>query len=422
MRCSLRGAACRGGTGRRARPAHSVGLLSRRGAPPHATYLFKHALVQDAAYGTLLREPSRALHARIASALESQFPDIAESQPELLARHCAEAGLIEKAARLWGKAGLWSLARSAIVEAEAQLTRALEIAACRAPRASPRADRASGRACEDARCRPGATRPGNQSAPSSKRAFYCARRRGRASRGPGCVVFGPLRILGEPCGVRRELRAGVAEQCLSLAQKHRGDVPLVIAHGLLGTALVVSGDFLEGQGHLDRADALYDPEGHSRPLLTKFGLGFALFLTFRCYARWALGRPEAARVDVERALGDARKIGHGITLMAALHLTGDDISSAWERSPRRKAQADELVALAEEKSTLALLAHGMADQSCVLALSGETSKAVQSFERAIAYDRSLASTVEIPSRRPFWRRFTRTSDNSTMPGAASAKP
>ena len=81
------------------------GLLSREGSPPQAMYLFKHALVQDAAYGTLLREPRRALHARIADAIEGRFPEVADSQPETLARHCTEAGLIEKAASLWGKAG-----------------------------------------------------------------------------------------------------------------------------------------------------------------------------------------------------------------------------------------------------------------------------------------------------------------------------
>jgi predicted ATPase len=69
-----------------------AGLLFRQGVPPQAAYLFKHALVQDAAYGTLLREPRRALHARIAETLESQFTEIAENQPELLARHCTEAG------------------------------------------------------------------------------------------------------------------------------------------------------------------------------------------------------------------------------------------------------------------------------------------------------------------------------------------
>jgi predicted ATPase len=62
-----------------------AGLLFRQGVPPHATYLFKHALVQDAAYGMLLREPRRALHARIAETLESQFTEIGESQPEPLA-------------------------------------------------------------------------------------------------------------------------------------------------------------------------------------------------------------------------------------------------------------------------------------------------------------------------------------------------
>ena len=93
----------------------AAGLLFRQGAAPHAAYLFKHALVQDAAYGTLLREPRRALHARIAETLESQFAEIAENRPELVARHCTEAGVIEKAANLWGKAGRRSLARSAFV-------------------------------------------------------------------------------------------------------------------------------------------------------------------------------------------------------------------------------------------------------------------------------------------------------------------
>ena len=125
----------------------AAGLLFRQGVPPHATYLFKHALVQDAAYGTLLREPRRAFHARIAEALESQFAEIAESQPELLARHCTEAGLIEKAASLWGKAGHRSLDRSALVEGTEQLNHAL--AQFAALPSSPRcaASRSSSKSC-----------------------------------------------------------------------------------------------------------------------------------------------------------------------------------------------------------------------------------------------------------------------------------
>jgi class 3 adenylate cyclase len=104
----------------------AAGLVFRQGVSSQANYLFKHALVQDAAYGTLLREPRRELHARIAVALESQFPEIVETKPELLAHHCGEAGLIEKAADLWGKAGRRSVERSALVEAVVQLTRALD--------------------------------------------------------------------------------------------------------------------------------------------------------------------------------------------------------------------------------------------------------------------------------------------------------
>jgi predicted ATPase len=103
----------------------AAGLLFRQGVPPHATYLFKHALVQDEAYGTLLREPRRELHARIAETIESKFAEVAESQPEILARHYAETSLTEKAASLLGKAGQRSLERSALVEAAEQLTRAL---------------------------------------------------------------------------------------------------------------------------------------------------------------------------------------------------------------------------------------------------------------------------------------------------------
>ena len=94
--------------------------------PPHASYLFNHALVQDAAYGTLLRDARRELHARIAGSIESQFAELAQRQPELLARHYTEAGHIEKAALQWGKAGQRSLERSALAEAAEQIGRALK--------------------------------------------------------------------------------------------------------------------------------------------------------------------------------------------------------------------------------------------------------------------------------------------------------
>ena len=105
------------------------GLLFVRGTPPQSTYIFKHALVQDAAYGTLLRGRRQQLHARIAATLEDRFPEIVLAQPALLARHCAEAGLAEKAVVYWLKAGQQALARSAMTEAVAQLRKGLDVLA-----------------------------------------------------------------------------------------------------------------------------------------------------------------------------------------------------------------------------------------------------------------------------------------------------
>ena len=103
-----------------------AGLVFQRGTPPEAAYLFKHALVQDTAYSTLLRGPRRQLHARIAEALTAHYPELMDSQPELFAQHYAEAGLIEKSAAYWGKAGHGSAARSAMAEAAAQFRKGLD--------------------------------------------------------------------------------------------------------------------------------------------------------------------------------------------------------------------------------------------------------------------------------------------------------
>jgi predicted ATPase len=101
-------------------------LVFQRGTPPEAAYLFKHALVQDTAYSTLLRGPRRQLHARIAEALEAQLPELMDTQPELFAQHYAEAGLVEKSVAYWGKAGHGSAARSAMAEAAAKFRKGLD--------------------------------------------------------------------------------------------------------------------------------------------------------------------------------------------------------------------------------------------------------------------------------------------------------
>src|SRR3989441_4825602 len=102
-------------------------LVFQRGVPPQVTYIFKHALVADAAYQSLLKSTRQQYHQRIAHVLEAQFPETAEAQPELVAHHCTEAGLIEQAVGYWQKAGQSAVHRSAHREAIAHLRQGLEV-------------------------------------------------------------------------------------------------------------------------------------------------------------------------------------------------------------------------------------------------------------------------------------------------------
>ena len=235
-----------------------AGLLFRQGVPPHATYLFKHALVQDAAYGTLLREPRRALHARIAEALESQFAEIAESQPELLARHCTEAGLIEKAARLVGQGGT-AVAGALGAGRSRRAANARPRPDCDLARhtgAASRADQAPGRAYKPAHAYQRLCRPGDQggcgAGTPADRTSGSAR---RASRRPTAVVFGPLRLLGrELCSVQRRRLRELAAQFLALAEKQRATVPLMIGHRIMGISLMLYGRHCGKPGTLRSGD------------------------------------------------------------------------------------------------------------------------------------------------------------------------
>jgi predicted ATPase/class 3 adenylate cyclase len=376
-----------------------AGLLFRQGVPPHASYLFKHALVQDAAYGTLLREPRRALHARIAEGLESQFTEIAESQPELLAHHCTEASQIEKAARLWGKAGQRSLARSALVEAVAQFRRALDQIASLP--ATPPLRR------EQIKFQVALITPlihvKGYAAPETKAAAEHA-----------CLLIEQAEALGEPCedplllfsalyGVwaanyvafNGDALRELSMQFLALAKKQRTTGPLMIGHRLMATSLVYTGKIAEGRAHYDQAMALYDPAEHRR-LAARFGQDVRVVIfSMRSLALWLLGFPDVARTDLERALKDAREIGQAATLMYALrcalllHLLTGNYAAA-------TAQAQELVALAEEKGALMWKAAGMVDQGFVLALTGNPSDAIQMILSGITAWRSAGSTLNIP--------------------------
>jgi class 3 adenylate cyclase/predicted ATPase len=385
----------------------AAGLLFQQGVPPHASYLFKHALVQDAAYGTLLREPRRTLHTRIAETLESRFADIAENQPEILARHCTEAGLIEKAAALWGKAGLRSLKRSALAEAIEQLTRALGQIATLPATATLRREQIK---LQVALITPLMHVKGF-AAPETKTAMERARLLIEQAEAIGEPLEDPLLLFSVLYGFfaanyvafNGDVIRDLAAQFLALAQKQGATVPLMVGHRVMGASLVHTGDLAPGGVHYDQALALFDPTEH-HPLATRFGqdIGVAL-LSFRSWSQWLLGYPEAALTDSDNALKDARAIGQAATLMFAL-LNGSLTQILYGNYAIANAETDELAALAHEKSALLWKAFATSMQGCLLALTGKCADAVHMINAGITARRSTGATLWAPFHMSYLAR------------------
>jgi predicted ATPase/class 3 adenylate cyclase len=376
-----------------------AGLLFRQGKPPNATYLFKHALVQDVAYGTLLREPRRALHARIADVLESRFAEIAENQPELLARHCTEAGLIEKAAGLWGKAGQRSLERSALVEAAEQLRRALSQIAV-LPR-TPALRR------EEIKLQVALIAP-----LIHVRGYAASEVKAAAERAR--LLIEQAKSLGEPpedplllfsvlytfwassyVGFNGDTIRKLAAQFLALAEKDGATILLVVGHRLMGSSLLQTGDIALGRAHYDQAIAFYDPIEH-RPLVTRFGHDNRVAaLAFRALAHWLLGYPEAANADIQQSLTYAREIGQAATLMMALSCTCLTHVSCGNYEATNR-QTEEAIALADEKAAPFWKAIGMMNQGWLFAQKGKFADAVQMLTSGIVAYRSTGARMWLP--------------------------
>jgi predicted ATPase len=384
-----------------------AGLLFRQGVPPQATYLFKHALVQDAAYGTLLREPRRELHGRITETLEKQFADIAESQPELLARHCTEAGQIEKAAAFWGKAGQRSLERSALVEAVAQLTRAIEQIGALPP--TPVLRR------EEIKLQVALINPllhvKGYAAPETKTAAERARLLIEQAEALGEPPEDPLLLfsvlyafwIANLVAFKGDAARELAAQFLALAKQQATTAPQMIGHRLMGMSFLHIGEIAKGRVNLDSAIGLYNPVEH-RPLSTRFGHDSGVsILCFRSMALWLLGFPEAARQDAYDAVDHAREIGQAATSMYALiitpftHFHRGDYATA-------NAQLDEAIQLADEKDAMFWKAWGMMQRGCVLTLTGKPSDAVETITSGITAWQSTGSTLYLPLYLTFLAR------------------
>ena len=365
----------------------SAGLLFSQGVPPQASYLFKHALVQDAAYGTLLREPRRALHARIAEILERQFADVAESRPELLARHCVEAGLTEKAAAFWGQAGQQSLARSALVEAIEQLTRALDQIAMLPATPALRREQINYQVGLAMALMP----TKGHAAPETKVAFERARLLIEQAEALGEQPDDPLLLFSVLYGFyvaswsafNGRLVRELAEQFFALAEQSGTTVPLMVGHRQMGAALSYTGEISRGQTHFDQALELYDPVKH-RNLVTRFGQDVRVAILFqRSLSLWLLGNPDAALVDAAKAISDARQIGHAASLTYALLFTWF-VQIFCGNYSAAAAQAVEIVAIADAKGSALWNACGVVVQGCTAAVTGTASEAAPTITTALA--------------------------------------
>jgi predicted ATPase len=376
----------------------TAGLLFRQGLPPHATYLFKHALVQDAAYGTLLRDGRRALHARIADILEREFAEIAERRPELLARHYAEAGLSEKAARLWGKAGTQSLQRSALIEAIEQMSRALALIAVLPATAALRREQlrlqvalitplrhVKGVASSEARA----------AAEQARLLIEQAQTLGEAPDDPLLPFVALYGIwLTFFAGFNGDRAPELAEQFLYLAEKQEAVAPRLIAHRIMGISSLIGGEIATGRAHLDCAIALYDPTVH-RALAARFADVRVSVLCYRSWALWLLGYPQAVLADVDRAVDAARHSGQVAALMYALVYcswpcawTGNDVAA--------EDLLREAVALAEKTGATMWKGQGSALLGCVLALRGSAAEAVAAITSGLADERATGTTLWQP--------------------------
>jgi predicted ATPase len=376
----------------------AAGLLFRRGVPPDATYLFKHALVQDAAYGTLLREPRRALHARIAQSLESQFAETAESQPERLARHCTEAGQIEKAAGLWGKAGQRSLARSALAEAVTQLTRALDQIATLPATPVLRRDQIKFQvALTNA-----LMHTKGYSSPETRASLDHARLYIERAEELGEPPEDPLLLFSVLYGfwvanvtsfdgdAAREL----AMEFLTLAERQGSTVPRMIGHRLMGRTLIDTGNIVAGCRHCDQALALCDPE--HRPLAMRFGQDTEVsVLSFRPLGLWLLGYSDRAVADTSQAMKRAREIGQVATLMFTLAHTPLPLVLSGDYAIASD-HADEVVALANEKGAPLWKAIGTILQGVLMGLTGDPAGAVQRIASGIRALRAVGTKLDIP--------------------------
>jgi class 3 adenylate cyclase/predicted ATPase len=372
-------------------------ILLVQGLPPEAAYRFKHALIQDAAYENLLKSRRQVLHRRVAEMLRVAAG--AAVEPELLAHHFTQAGLTEDAIEWWGKAGQRSLERSALFEAVAQFTRALDQIATLPGTPALRREQIKLQVALITAL----IHVRGYSAPETRTAVERAHLLIEQAEALGEPPEDPLLLFAVLYGIwaaagftfNGDAMLEIAAQFLALAEKQGAAFPLMVGHRLMGVSLMYTGNPVEGRDHLDRAIALYDPAQH-RALAARFPHDpWAATWAFRSLVQWALGYGEGATANADQALEIARNTGQVGTLMyvlffiSPLHLLMGNYATA-------AAQAQELLALAEEKVASFWVVGATLFQGCILASTGKASDAVQLITSGLATSQGMGATFLSP--------------------------
>ena len=357
----------------------AAGLAFRRGTLSEASYSFKHALVRDAAYDSLLRKPRRQLHARIADALKAEFPETAAAQPELLAHHYTEAGRVPDAIEYWLRAGLRAAEHSANQEAVGHLRSGLEVCGT-LPESTERARQEL--ALLQALSGPQMATAGWGSEEATE--TYARARELCALLGETEHLFPVLHGQWINQLMAGELRTAheVATQLLDLADQHQDTTAIMLGHRMLGWSALLLGRLAEVRLNIDTALALYDPERHSA-LRFRYvhDARVAAYCCRVCY-QWLTGLPEQALATSKEAIAYARDLKHPSTLAFALFLGG--LVATMARDPKATERSTaELLALCDEQGFRLHRSWGRAIAGWAMGKLGRPAEGASQLQRAI---------------------------------------
>jgi predicted ATPase len=367
-------------------------LIYQSGLPPQARYLFKHALVQDTAYQSLLKSRRQQLHQQIAQVLEEKFPQTVEMQPELTAHHYTGAGLTARAIPYWQRAGERATQRSAYVEASNHLTKGLELL----------------KALPDTPERVQQELPLQLALSTALIAVKSytalevenAVNRARAlcqQMGESPQLFAVLIRLFLIYSNRRELPTAreLAAQMMHLAQSIQDQFLLSIAHSTLGVTLYLLGELRSAWTHYEQALALYDPQRRSLPSVSTADLRVDC-LSWESYTLWHLGYPEQALKRSQEAIALAEELSHPFSLAYALG------GAAFFHALRREGQlaqerAEASITLANEHGFPYWLTFGMVVRGWALTLQGQVEKGIAQMQQGLAAYKTTGAGLARPS-------------------------